>query len=265
MQHTDPTGTPAPALPDPSADPWIRRFRPAPESRVRLVCFPHAGGAASFYLPLARQLPPGIEAWSLQYPGRQERRTEAPFTAIPELADAAFDALRPHLTEPFAFFGHSMGSIVAFEVARRCERAGLPGPVRLFVSARRAPSDPRRKAIRLLDDDGLVAELERLGGTAPGVLADAELRAMVLPAVRADYHAIETYVCGQGERVNCPLTVLSGDADPSLAVADAPAWQQHTTAECEVSVYSGGHFYLEGHVPEVAERIGGALLGTPAG
>ncbi|MFI7098967.1 thioesterase II family protein [Streptomyces sp. NPDC050161] len=264
MQHTDPTGTPAPVLPAPAASPWIRRFRPSPESRVRLVCFPHAGGSASSYLSLSRQLPAEIEAWALQYPGRQERRAEQPFTGLPELADAVFDVLRPQLAEPYAFFGHSMGSVVAFEVARRFERAGLASPVQLFASARRPPSSPQRTTIRLRDDDGLVAEMERLGGTAPGVLDDEELRAMVLPVVRADYHALETYTCDQGAVVHCPLTALSGDADPSLAVTEVEGWREHTTGAFGVSVYSGGHFYLDGNVPAVTREIATTLLG-PSG
>ncbi|WP_399083228.1 thioesterase II family protein [Streptomyces sp. BBFR2] len=257
MQPTDSPRT-APAR----GTPWIRRFGTV-RGGVPLVCFPHAGGSASSYVTLSRHLAPRVEVWAVQYPGRQERRREPLFTEIAGLADAAFEALRPHLTAPFAFFGHSMGAVVAFEVARRCEAAGT-GPVRLFASARRAPSVPSPGNIRLRDDDGLVAEIERLGGVAPGVLDDPELRAMVLPVVRADYRAIETYLSGPGATVGCPLTVLCADADPALAVPEAGAWRAHTTGPFDVSVHPGGHFYLDARAAAVAAEITGALSGPPA-
>ncbi|MEU3713506.1 thioesterase II family protein [Streptomyces catenulae] len=240
--------------------PWIRRFGAA-DGAVPLVCFPHAGGSAGSYLPLAKQLTPHVETWAVQYPGRQERYRETPFTEVTALADAAFTALRPHLTGPYAFFGHSMGALVAFEVARRCEAETGHGPVRLFASARRAPSVPHRGATGWRDDDALVAELERLGGTIPGALDDPDLRAMVLPVLRADYRAVEGYVCAAGATVGCPLTVLCGDRDPVVTVAETDAWRPHTTGAFDVTVHPGGHFYLDARAAEVAAGIIGALTG----
>lgn len=246
----------------PATGRWIRCFRPSPDSAARLVCFPHAGGSATSYLPLSRQLAPRVETWALQYPGRQERRKEPLRTSVDVLADEIFDVLAPQLeprSAPYAFFGHSMGAIVAFEVALRFARAGLDGPVRLFASARRAPSVPNPGSVRLRDDAGLLAEMERLGGTAPGVLDDAGLRAMVLPVVRADYQAIETYRCAPGAAVGCPVTVLCGDRDPALAVGEAAAWREHTRGGCDVAVYPGGHFYLDGQVAAVARDLTAAV------
>ncbi|GAA3185770.1 MULTISPECIES: thioesterase II family protein [Streptomyces] len=253
-------------MPHPSAlrtaptGPWLRRLGAAADDAVPLVCFPHAGGSAGSYLALSKRLAPHVATWAVQYPGRQERHREAPFTEVTALADAAFAALRPYLSAPYAFFGHSMGAVVAFEVARRCETAGA-GPVRLFASGRRAPSVPHRGATGWRDDDALVAELERLGGTAPGVLADPELRALVLPALRADYRAVEGYVCAAGATVGCPLTVLCGDADPVFAVSEAGAWRPHTTGAFDVSVHPGGHFYLDPQAAGVAAVVTAALTG----
>ncbi|MFC9326709.1 thioesterase II family protein [Kitasatospora sp. NPDC057015] len=255
----------------PVAGSWIRRFPAlAPGGRgaehtVRLVCFPHAGGAAGAYAGLARVLPPGIELLALQYPGRLDRFRERPLDSIPALADAAFEALRTELTGTFAFFGHSMGSVVAFEVARRFEQGAANGPVRLFASARRAPSAPRREQLHLGDDAALLAELERLGGTEREVLDDPEIMALALPVLRADYRAIETYQSPPDARVDCPLTVLVGDADPVTSPAEAADWAAHSTAGTDLRILPGGHFYLDAQLSRVAALVAGALLPAPGG
>jgi pyochelin biosynthetic protein PchC len=242
-----------------SEDSWVRRFTDAPRSTVRLVCFPHAGGSAGYFRPLAQALAPRVETLAVQYPGRQDRRRERLIDSVPELTDAAFAALRRELDAPFAFFGHSLGAVVAFEVARRFEQLTPAGPLRLFASARRAPSLVRHDTVHLRDDDGLVAEMNRLGGTEQAVLDDPELRQLVLPVVRADYRAIETYTAAPGARLTCPVTVFVGDSDAVTPVADAAAWDRHTTKGADTQVFDGGHFYLDRHVQQVASAIADAL------
>lgn len=242
-----------------SQNPWTRRFVEPAESELRLVCFPHAGGSAAYFRPLAQALAPRVEALCVQYPGRQDRRHEPLLDNVPALADAAFAALRRTLDGPFAFFGHSLGAVVAFEVARRFEQLTAQGPVRLFVSARRAPSVARDDRVHLRDDAGLLSELTRLGGTADVLLADRDLRALVLPVVRADYRAAETYVPVPADaRVTCPVSVFVGAADPVAPVPEARTWEAHTTKDTDLRVFPGGHFYLDGNTSAVA----GAVLGT---
>ncbi|MCJ0873072.1 thioesterase II family protein [Streptomyces sp. AP-93] len=244
----------------PLDDSWLRRFAPAAQqSTVRLVCFPHAGGSAGWFRPLTQALTPRVEGLAVQYPGRQDRRRERLVDSVQELADAAFAALRRELEPPFAFFGHSLGAVVAFEVARRFEQLTPAGPVRLFASARRAPSVVRDETVHLRDDAGLIHEMIRLGGTEEGVLDDSEIRQMVLPVVRADYRAIETYRAAPGARITCPVSVLVGDRDPVTPVADAAAWGAHTTKGTDLHVFAGGHFYLEPKITEVAAAIDAAL------
>jgi surfactin synthase thioesterase subunit len=168
--------------------------------------------------------------------------------------------VRDGLSGPIALFGHSMGAALAFEVARRLERAGQP-PVRLFASGSRAPSLERPEGIHELDDDGLVKELVRLGGTDPRLLADREMLDLMLPAIRADYTAIETYRAARDARVDCPITVLVGDDDPNTSGDQATAWARHTTADCDVRTYPGGHFYLFDHIPQIAEEVSKMLVG----
>ncbi|MEV0698651.1 alpha/beta fold hydrolase [Saccharopolyspora sp. NPDC050389] len=226
---------------------WIRRFHPAPDAGARLVALPHAGGSASFYFPLSRALAPRVEVLSVQYPGRQDRRAERCIDDIGELADRLATELRQWADRPLALFGHSMGAVVGFEVARRLEVA----PIRLIASGRRAPSTYRDERVHLCDDDGLVAELRKLSGTASGVLGDEELLRMILPAVRGDYRAAETYRGVPGAKVTCPITVLIGDDDPKVTLAEAEAWREHTDAEVDLRVFPGGHFYLAEHQEEV--------------
>ncbi|MEU5214250.1 alpha/beta fold hydrolase [Streptomyces sp. NPDC020742] len=233
---------------------WCRRFHPAPEADRRLVCFPHAGGSASFYHPVSAALSPGVDVLAVQYPGRQDRRHEPALDDIGRLADRLAEALEDWTDRPLTFFGHSMGSLVAFEVARRLER-GPHGPERLFASGRRAPSVHRDEQVHRRDDDGIIAELRALSGTDARVLQDEELLRMVLPALRSDYKAVETYRGEPGAAVRCPVTVLVGDDDPKTTLAEARAWDGHTTGGFDLRTFSGGHFYLADRPAEVLDVL----------
>ncbi|MFC5751448.1 thioesterase II family protein [Actinomadura rugatobispora] len=241
---------------------WIRRFHPAPDAGTRLVCFPHAGGSASFYHPVSAALAPGIEVLTVQYPGRQDRRAEQPITDIGELADGVFAALRPWLDggppsggdRKVALFGHSMGAIVAFEVARRMERE-FRAPSLLVASGRRAPSRYRQEAVHRRDDAGIIAEITRLSGTDPRLLDETEMLRAALPAIRGDYQAVETYVSDPGAALACPVTVFVGDDDPMVTLEEANAWRGHTTAGFDLHVFKGGHFYLTSQPAATIERL----------
>ncbi|WP_432146319.1 thioesterase II family protein [Streptomyces sp. bgisy084] len=233
---------------------WCRRFHPAPQAGRRLVCFPHAGGSASFYHPVSAALSPGVDVLAVQYPGRQDRRQEPTVDDIGHLADRIAEALEGWTDRPLTFFGHSMGSLVAFEVARRLEH-GPNGPVRLFASGRRAPSAHRDEQVHRRDDDGIIAELRALSGTDARVLQDEELLRMVLPAVRSDYTAVETYRADPGAAVRCPVTVLVGDSDPKTSLDEAWAWEGHTTGGFDLRTFPGGHFYLADRQAEVLDVL----------
>ncbi|WP_238433050.1 thioesterase II family protein [Micromonospora tarensis] len=239
---------------------WIRVVRRLPHAPVRLVCFPHAGGAASYYSPLAGLFGDKIEVLAVQYPGRHDRHRETAITDLGLLADQVADVLAGAVEGPFAFFGHSMGAILAFEVTRRLERRGAPVPEVLFASGRRAPSVVREENVHRRDDPAVIDEMRQLGGTDVSLLADPELIAMIMPAVRADYTAIESYRCDPPQAaVAPPIEVLIGDVDPRVAVEDAKAWALHTNATCAIRVFSGGHFYLAERADEVATHIAGRL------
>lgn len=238
---------------------WVRRFHPSPTSRRRLVCLPHAGGSASFYFPVSRALSPDIEVLAIQYPGRQDRRHEKCIDNIPELTRQVFTVLRPWLDEPVAIFGHSMGASLGFELARLIEAETGTTPTHLFASGRRAPSTHRHETVHLLDDAGLLADVRKLSGTDAAVLADEELLRAALPAIRNDYRAAETYVYQPGPPLKCPITVFTGDNDPKTTLDEAKAWSTHTTAEFDLHVYPGGHFFLTQHQAAILRVISNAL------
>ncbi|MEE1931545.1 alpha/beta fold hydrolase [Streptomyces sp. TRM 70351] len=250
-----------------TADDWFRRFTQVPPTAPLLVCFPHAGGAASAYLALARALDPDVEVLAVQYPGRQDRRLEAPvsrLTGLAEAVDAALDARLGGADRHFAFFGHSMGASVAYETARLRAAAGRPGPAHLFLSGRGAPSTRPRPSDQLSTDAELVAEVRRLGGTVGRVLDDPEMLEMVMPVLRADYTALRGYRWEPGPPLAAPFTVLVGDADPVVPVADAAGWTEHSSAGGEVRTFPGGHFYLDAAAAGVAAVVRSALARSAA-
>jgi surfactin synthase thioesterase subunit len=242
--------------------PWVRRFHSHQDTAASLVCLPHAGGSASFYVPMSASLAPAVGVLAIQYPGRQDRRTEPAITDLRELAARIHAALRPLPEQPVALFGHSMGATIAFELARLLERDGATVS-RLFVSGRCAPSRHRDESIHRRSDAGLVAELRRLAGTDSQFLDDEDMLAMILPALRSDYQALETYRYRPGPMLACPISVFVGDCDPRVTVDEARVWQEHTEAEFDLTVFAGGHFYLSENwsaiVDAVTDRLGTAL------
>ncbi|MGW2425339.1 thioesterase II family protein [Streptomyces sp. NPDC001709] len=219
------------------------------------MCLPHAGGSASFYFPLSRAVTPEVDVLAVQYPGRQDRRHEPAFAGLPELADQIFEVIRHLDDRPLALFGHSMGAVLAYEVALRMQDAGLAAPVRLFASGRRAPSRDRYERLHLGSDEELLTEVRKLGGPHAALLSDPEMLEVVMPVIRGDYRAVENYRCAPGRTLSCPVTVLTGDSDPRVSIDEAAAWEEHTTGPTELQVFPGGHFFL---VDEIA-RVSGLL------
>ncbi|MFI6785043.1 thioesterase II family protein [Micromonospora sp. NPDC050276] len=224
--------------------PWFRRFQPTVAPAHRLVCFPHAGGAASFFVPTAQALACVADVLAVQYPGRHERLAEPCLTDVGALADAVHAAMIGWPETPLTLFGHSMGAVVAYEVARRLHRAQPGAALHLVVSGRRAPhllrDDPR-----LDDDEGLLSHVRALGGTADDLLDDADMRELILPALRADYQAVSAYEwVADGHPQPCSITALTGDQDPYARSFDVAAWRQHSRDPFTLEVLPGGHFYL---------------------
>ncbi|MFI1920517.1 thioesterase II family protein [Nocardia sp. NPDC020380] len=240
---------------------WIRTFRAPETSSVRVVCFPHAGGAATYFHPLTARLDASIELLAVQYPGRQERRGESLIDDIGVLADQVAAVLPPD-GKPTMFFGHSMGATVAFETARRWEMLGR-SPIRLIASGRRAPSLRARHTIALDTDRDVLTEIERLNGTDTRLLEDEEMLSVIIPVIRNDYRAVEAYRCAPGATVGCAVLAVRGASDPRVTAADMERWRDHTTGSFATHTFSGGHFYLESRFEELASVIEGSLTDRP--
>jgi len=237
---------------------WLRCYRARPHARRRLVCFPPAGGAASFYRAWADELPADVELWAVQYPGREDRFTQPGVPDLAALADGVAAALDARLDLPTALFGHSMGASVAYEVTRRLEPRHGRTLLRLFVSARPAPEHQRAvdSPVHRRDDDALVAELRVLGGGSAEALCHPELRSALLPMIRNDFRIIETYRPASGPPLATGIVALTGDADPRLDVAQAADWAAATSGPFRLAVFGGGHYYL---VPQRAAVVAEVL------
>ncbi|MFG2622063.1 thioesterase II family protein [Streptomyces sp. NPDC048507] len=237
---------------------WIRRFHPVahPETAPVLVVLPHAGGNASFYFPLSRDLAARAEVLTVQYPGRQERLGESAPDTVAALVDGVERALLPWRDRPLVLFGHSMGAVLAYELTRRLEASGA-GPRGLIVSGRRSPLVARREQnVHLQGDDALLAQVAALAGTDPRLLADPDFRELILPALRADYRAIETYRHEPGgSPLRTPVSVLVGESDPRASVAEAMGWREVTGAAFTFRGFPGGHFYLSDHHEAVTRAL----------
>ncbi|WP_155372909.1 thioesterase II family protein [Catellatospora vulcania] len=223
-------------VPEPSLD----------SARVRLFCVPHAGGGGVMFRPWRDLLGSEVEACSIVLPGRESRIHELPYVRMEQLVGPLFEQLRPHLDRPFALFGHSMGAVVAYELARRCQLEGAPAPVRLFVSARRAPHLPaRRPSYADLSDDEFLTAVAAMNGTPAEVLAQRDLLKIFLPGLRGDFELNDTYVPLPGPRLTCPISASVGDADPEADLPEILAWSQVTTGGFRSRVFPGDHFYLK--------------------
>jgi medium-chain acyl-[acyl-carrier-protein] hydrolase len=245
-------------------DPWLPYVRPSGRCRRRLFCFPYAGGSASTYLNWADALPAGVELCAVQLPGRGERRAEPSYDRLEALVERLVEVLAPYLTVPFAFFGHSMGGVVSFELARSLRRLGLRQPAGLFVSARRAPGCPAREPpLHDLPDDEFVAEVRRLNGTPDELLRNPDLMKLVMPSLRADFAICETHVHLPEAPLGCPIHVFGGDSDPYVDRADLMGWREHTDAACTVRVFAGDHFFIHTAHREVLDTVHDYLVRLP--
>ncbi|WP_051110517.1 thioesterase II family protein [Longispora albida] len=232
-------------------NPWLRVYRPAARPRVRLVCFPHAGGTANFFRPWAAALPSDVELHAVCYPGRQERLSEPPAEDMATLADAITEAIP---AGPVALFGHSMGASVAYEVCHRLESAGTR-PARLFVSGRIAPHLTPPGPVPERDDEQLLAEVRALGFEGTASLDDADLREVVLPPLRADYRLIDGYRPAAPPKIATPVIGYTGISDPGCPVPAIRAWGELTTGGLQTRVFPGGHFYLMAAQAELLHHL----------
>ena len=225
---------------------WVIRPRPNPRARLRLFCFPYAGGAASIFYAWLEHVPPAIELCLIQLPGRENRLTETLFTSMKRLLDALVPAFRPYVDRPFAFFGHSMGATIGFELTRRLRSRGVAQPIHLFVSGSRAPQVSSREFPRLhhLPDEEFVKVIRGFDGTPEEVFENAELKELFLPILRADIALHETHAYTADELLACPISAFGGLQDKGVSRDDLVAWREQTRGSFRLRMLPGNHFFL---------------------
>lgn len=216
-----------------------------PPGQVRLYCFPYSGAGASAYRRWGESLPAGVEVVPVELPGRETRFGEPPFDRMGPLVEALGRELPIPEGAPFALFGHSLGALVAFELARRVRRSSGALPVHLFVSACRAPHLPRRHpAVYDLPEPAFRDALRAIGGTPGEILENEELMEIVGPVIRADYAVCDTYRYVPDEPLDCPLSAFGALDDPIVAPSELEGWKEHTRGPFRLRLLPGGHLFL---------------------
>ncbi len=244
-----------------NSNPWIKCLNPNPNAVFRLFCFPYAGGGASIFRTWSNSLPSNIEVCAIQPPGREGRLRESPFTHISPLVQTITQVIRPYLNVPFAFFGHSMGALVCFELARQLRVQQEVCPVHLFVSARRAPQLPDRNPLmHTLPEKEFLSELRCYNGTNEKVLENSELMEILLPTLRADFSICGTYTFLSEPPLNCSISAFGGIED-SIETSDLiNRWEEQTCSSFSLFMLPGNHFFLHFSQQRLLEIISRQLL-----
>lgn len=225
---------------------WLEYVPHARERPLHLFCFPHAGDSGHHYRRWQRHLPPDVGVCTVVLPGRGVRFGERPYTRIEPTVTGAVNALERELDTPYALFGHSMGALLAFEVARELRRRRGPAPVHLFVSGQ---GNPRlhhvARPISSLPETELVAWLRRLEHTPRELLEDPEARALFLPTIRADLEVVDTYEYRSEPPLSCGISAYGGVQDEGVPLKALRSWKEQTSGTCTVRTFAGGHFFIK--------------------
>lgn len=238
---------------------WFTHAPVVGDVRLRLLCFPYAGGSATVFRGWERLVPEGVEVLPVRLPGRAERWREDPFTDLDLLVDALAGPTSEYIDEPYAFFGHSMGALIAFDLARRLRRDHGREPVHLFVASCNPPlADVPMPVLAKLDDEKLRAKLVDLG-LADEVLAEEELMDALLPLVRADLNIADGYVDRDGNPLDCPMTAFHGRRDPMVSENDMALWAKGTTGPFALRQVQSAHLFDEQGWRDVVTAISDAL------
>ncbi|MEZ2231193.1 thioesterase II family protein [Microcoleus sp.] len=224
---------------------WIKCPQSNPQANLRLFCLPYAGGGTSIFRLWPQELPSNVELCAIELPGRENRIREKPISDIEILADNLVEFLLQHLDKPFAIFGHSMGSRIAYNLTRKLHQRNV-NPVCLFVSGSYAPHLPElNPPVYLLSDTEFIEQVVRIYAAIPEVLlADKDLMELFLPILRADVTVGTTYIPFPDEPLDCPIFALGGLEDPEASHDLLASWRDYTRSSFSIEMFPGGHFYL---------------------
>lgn len=244
---------------------WIVRPRPNAQARLRLITFPYAGGGASLFRQWQQELPSSIEVCAVQLPGRENRFNEPALSDLPTMIEALVPEILPLLNLPFAFFGHSMGALISYELSCALRREYRRNPAWFFASGRRAPHAPGSSfPMHQLPDDLFLRLVLTADTPAQMAQADPTLSRLMLPVLRADLTLCETYVCGSAPPLDCPITAFGGVSDPRVGYDELMAWSQYTRGKFATRLFPGDHFFLQRAQSALLQVIANDLQGVLA-
>ena len=250
----------------PQVNLWIASPQVNNQALFRLFCFPYAGAGASIFNSWTEFLPTKIQICPIQLPARESRWREPPATRLKPLIQTLAPLLKPKLDIPFAFFGHSLGALLAFELARELRRQNAPAPVHLFVSSSCPPQIPNRsRPLHRLPEPQFIEELKRLKGTAEEILQNSELMQLFLPALRADFAMLENYFYVSEEPFDFPISAFGGLEDDKVNREALTAWQEQTRNNFTLQMFPGDHFFLCCEDRALAQSISKKLLSSLEG
>lgn len=245
----------------PSRGQWLISFNPQPRPRMRLFCFPYAGGDANIFRDWTVAMPEGVEVIGVQYPGRGCNQDHPPISNCDDMVSQLRVVLAPLLGIDFAFFGHSNGALISFEVTRSLSAESKGRMRHHFLSAKSAPHIMNNKnKLSGLDDEDFVLAIREMGGTPPEVLNDAWLMQRLLPRLRADFALGETYVFRPTARLGCEVSILRGKYDVSVDGEFVKRWSELATGRVRQYSIEGGHFFLHTHKSQVMAIVRTALI-----
>jgi medium-chain acyl-[acyl-carrier-protein] hydrolase len=245
--------------------PWIVGSRINSSSLCRLFCLPHSGSGAFQFASWKNFLPEFLDICPIQLPGRENRLSEPLLTGIQTIVENLASELSLYLDRPYILYGYSLGALIAFELARELRRRKIRAPLSFYALARRAPHLPQHDApVHHLPDDLLLAEVTRRYGEMPAVIRqDVELMKLLIPVLRADLTALETYVYKEEDPLDCPIYAFGGNSDSTTTAQDLQAWRLHTKRTFELKVFRGDHFFIRNNQHSVFSEILAKLSQVP--
>jgi medium-chain acyl-[acyl-carrier-protein] hydrolase len=243
--------------PSSGASPYLASYAPrTSQISLRLICFPFAGAGTAVFAPWSKLLPPDVEVIGFRLPGRELRALEAPVSRLQDHLEPLRSELISCFDRPVAFFGHSMGALLAFEVAQVLQFNNGVCPIHLFVSGAKPPSMrgeiPQYEEMTQAE---LISLLRTYDGTPAEVLDNPELLDIVLPSLRADLVSVRNYSCQWLEPLSCPITAIGGEEDPHVDAKDLADWNSFTRAEFAMQILPGDHFFLKSHCAELISYL----------
>ncbi|MBN2502333.1 MAG: thioesterase [Anaerolineales bacterium] len=238
---------------------WLPITRTDAKSILRLFCFPYAGGSSTIFHRWGEHLPEWVEVIPAYLPGRGTRIREQAKENVSEIVQGIEPEIKVLIDTPIVLFGHSFGALVAFEIAHLLQSLGQSSALLVVSASRAAHLPPTRSPIHTLEQPDFIAELKQMGGTPDTILENAELMQLLLPTLRTDFKAAETYRYTPGEKLSCPILALASPTDPYVKISQVAAWEQLTSNTFQIEQIPGGHHFLETSRSEVLASLSAAL------